>query len=72
MHLFLEKAMINAHAATVFKVLLLRPFEMFCFSFSGIVFLNFDAKDGSFPKKAEYKLRLNPDYTPSTQYVRAK
>ena len=40
--------------------------------FLGIVFLNFDAKDGSFPKKAEYKLRLNPDFTKSTKWIRAK
>ena len=45
---------------------------MFVFILPGIVFMNFDAKDGSFPKNAEYKLRLNPEYTPSTQYVRAK
>ena len=40
--------------------------------FLGIVFLNFDAKDGSFPKKGEYKLRLNPDFTPSTAQIRGR
>ena len=42
------------------------------FLFLGIVFLNFDAKDGSFPKKGEYKLRLNPDFTPSTSLIRGR
>ena len=40
--------------------------------FLGIVFLNLDAEDGSFPKKAEYKLRLNPEFTRSTKWIRAK
>eukprot|EP00794_Sanderia_malayensis_P008046 gene8046-8908_t len=39
---------------------------------SSIVFLNFDAKNGSFPKKAEYKLRLNPLYTPATNKIRSR